>query len=305
MKKLLLSLIGLFLWYTGSSQACLPQGITFSTQNQIDNFHTNYPNCTIIFGNVTISGANITNLNGLNGLTAIDANFTITNDSVLPNLSGLDSLTYIGGALEINWNHNLSSLTGLNKITEIGGYLDITGNNNLTSLTALHNLASINGYLQVDLNNVLDNLTGLDNINDKSITTLKIYNNDSLSNCTAHSVCFYFLTGRNVQIYNNKTGCNSPDEVVDECFQLNVENITDDKAFSIYPNPATDKITVEQPGLTQSGNLTIVNIDGLELITRQITEPKTHLDISNLPSGVYFVRLTNDKTVEVGKFVKQ
>jgi hypothetical protein len=57
--------------------------------------------------------------------------------------------------------------------------------------------------------------------------------------------------------------------------------------------------------MTQGGNLTIVDIEGQELITRQITEPKTQIDISNLPSGVYFVRLINDKTVEVGKFVKE
>jgi hypothetical protein len=52
-------------------------------------------------------------------------------------------------------------------------------------------------------------------------------------------------------------------------------------------------------------SLVIVNIEGQQLITRQITEPKTHVDINSLPSGVYFVRVTNEKTVEVGKFVKQ
>jgi hypothetical protein len=47
-----------------------------------------------------------------------------------------------------------------------------------------------------------------------------------------------------------------------------------------------------------------MNLNGQQLITRQITEPKTQLDISNLPSGVYFVRLMDDKTVRVVKFVK-
>jgi hypothetical protein len=75
--------------------------------------------------------------------------------------------------------------------------------------------------------------------------------------------------------------------------------------FSIYPNPATDKITVELTGATMYGNLTIVDIEGQQLITYQITQPKTQIDISNLASGVYFVRVTNDKTVEVGKFVKE
>jgi hypothetical protein len=74
---------------------------------------------------------------------------------------------------------------------------------------------------------------------------------------------------------------------------------------SIYPDPATEKITIEISKAEKQSNLSIVNLEGQQLITSQITGPKTQIDISNLPSGVYFVRLTNDKTVEVGKFVKQ
>jgi hypothetical protein len=35
------------------------------------------------------------------------------------------------------------------------------------------------------------------------------------------------------------------------------------------------------------GQLSIHNISGKQLITRQIAEPKTQLDISSLPSGVF------------------
>jgi len=77
------------------------------------------------------------------------------------------------------------------------------------------------------------------------------------------------------------------------------------RSIWIYPNPAAEKITVELTSATLDGNLTIVNIEGQQLITRQINELRTQIDISTLPGGVYFVRLTNDKTVEVGKFVKE
>jgi hypothetical protein len=73
----------------------------------------------------------------------------------------------------------------------------------------------------------------------------------------------------------------------------------------IYPNPATDKITIKILGKPAQSGLSIVNIEGQQLITRQITEPKTQINISTLPSGVYFVRLTNERTVEVGKFIKK
>jgi hypothetical protein len=72
--------------------------------------------------------------------------------------------------------------------------------------------------------------------------------------------------------------------------------------ISVFPDPATDKITIETPA---KGRLSILNASGQELMIRQISEGNSVIDISNLPRGVYFVRLTNDKTVEVGKFIKQ
>jgi len=71
-----------------------------------------------------------------------------------------------------------------------------------------------------------------------------------------------------------------------------------------YPNPVTDNVTIEISGESFCGNLAIVDIEGQKLISRQITEPKTQVDISNLPSGVYFVRVTGERTVQVGKFIK-
>ncbi len=53
------------------SQPCLPSGITFTTQEQIDNFQSIYPNCTEIEGDMIIEGNDITNLEGLSVLTAI------------------------------------------------------------------------------------------------------------------------------------------------------------------------------------------------------------------------------------------
>ncbi len=83
MKKLTL-IIGfvlsqLFL-FAQTEDSCLPEGITFTTQEEIDNFQTNYPNCTEIEGDVLIggwNGSNITNLNGLNVLTSIGGNLEI------------------------------------------------------------------------------------------------------------------------------------------------------------------------------------------------------------------------------------
>ena len=78
-----------------------------------------------------------------------------------------------------------------------------------------------------------------------------------------------------------------------------------DSRLSIYPNPATDKITIEITEGQAPSQLSMINLNGEEVLTRSLIKPKTQIDISTLPGGVYFVRLTNDKIVEVGKFVKQ
>ncbi|MCX6244325.1 MAG: T9SS type A sorting domain-containing protein [Bacteroidetes bacterium] len=73
----------------------------------------------------------------------------------------------------------------------------------------------------------------------------------------------------------------------------------------VFPNPATDKITIKIAEGQALSQLSILNLNGEEVLTRSLIKPKTQIDISNLPSGIYFVRLTNKSNVATGKFVKQ
>ncbi|RLD57407.1 MAG: hypothetical protein DRI97_05430 [Bacteroidetes bacterium] len=81
------------------SQPCLPEGITFSTQSQIDSFPINYPGCTEIEGDVIIEGETIVNLSVLNVLTSIEGRLRIWDCNALTSLEGLEGLTYIGDNL--------------------------------------------------------------------------------------------------------------------------------------------------------------------------------------------------------------
>jgi hypothetical protein len=85
-------------------------------------------------------------------------------------------------------------------------------------------------------------------------------------------------------------------------FGINEQQIS---KLSLYPNPATGKITIEIGDGQAPSQLSMMNLNGEEVLTCRLIKPKTQIDIRNLPSGVYFVRLTNDKMVEVGKLVKQ
>jgi hypothetical protein len=435
MKKFYATLIGLFVVLTGFSQSCLPEGITFETQAQIDSFQANYPNCTEIEGDVKIgkvNGSDITNLNGLSVLTSFGKNFIILNNPFLINLSGLENvtniegdlrieenntivtlnglnnLTHIGGNVYIIFNDNLINLSGLNNLNSIEGYLDIGVNESMISLTGLESLESVGGYLCVEqspliinlyglnslkhigshlwiefnnsitslagmplidsiggglsigsdssltnlaglenlvsiggylmfwdntsltnltgLNNLtsiggnlsigtasyggnpaLTSLSGLDNIEAGSVVNLKIIQNNLLSICAIQSICDYLVSPNGtIEIHDNTTGCNSQEEVEDACgVGLNESKAFDDQ-FNIYPNPSSTTITISTPTTPNKNTfLTIYNLNGQQLIKRQITEQQTVIDVSELVKGVYFVRAINDRTVMVGKFVKQ
>lgn len=157
------------------AQNCLPEGITFITQSQIDSFQTLYPGCTVIEGNVTISGPDITNLDALNVLVSIEGNLEIKSNALLGDLTGLSNLGYLGGNLRIEQNEALINLQGFELLETLNGDLIIgdvvlgeypysTGNPLLTSLSGLNNLTSVQGNLKLCGNNSITSLSSLENL---------------------------------------------------------------------------------------------------------------------------------------------
>ncbi len=170
MKKITLKiLVVIFFQITASSQSCLPEGIIFYNQAQIDNFQSNNPGCTEIEGYVLIMGDDITNLLELSVLTSIGGELWISENDKLASLMGLENLTSIGGSLTIGkigfaGNPYLTTLAGLNNLTSVGSYVKINNNPALISLTGLENLASVGGDMQISDNPSLTNLMGIGNL---------------------------------------------------------------------------------------------------------------------------------------------
>ena len=168
MKKIILiAFISIFVSTLTISQGCLPEGIAFTTQEQIDNFQTNYPGCTEIEGDVMIKGDDIVNLNGLNVLTLIAGDLKIgfsSGNELLTNLIGLEGIIFVGGDLKIYNNPVLTSLTGLNSLVTIDGRLDIQLNVLLSDLEGLEALKSVGGVLHIKSNSELINLNGLNSL---------------------------------------------------------------------------------------------------------------------------------------------
>jgi hypothetical protein len=279
----------------------------------------------------------LTTLKGLENLDSIGYYFDIYGNGSLRSLEGLDNLDYINGFLNISQNfklsdisalHNLTSikhglyikssdslvsLSGLENLTSVGGSLFIEGNSALVDLDVLQNLlsigANIGGSLLISSNASLSNLNGLENLAPGTIGGLEIMYNSMLSECDVESICQYLVAPVGFyQIYDNANGCNSPHEVREACGVGLDESAGGSLqyAISLYPNPSYSVITVEIPTRPKKNAiLTIYNLDGRQVIERQITETQTMVDVSGLSRGVYFFRFKDDQTVQTGKLIRQ
>ena len=78
-----------------------------------------------------------------------------------------------------------------------------------------------------------------------------------------------------------------------------------DVSMKLYPNPATNTLHVEFEGLDDlQGTITVADITGVVVFTRECHGPVTQLDVSHLTPGLYVVSFRNKNGVTVRKFVK-
>jgi len=79
-----------------------------------------------------------------------------------------------------------------------------------------------------------------------------------------------------------------------------------DKGISIYPNPASDLLTISNSQNIQNATISIINSNGKTVMSSaNRSGRKLNVDISSLSPGSYFVQLLNDGKVSTLKFVKQ
>ncbi|MEI6683292.1 MAG: T9SS type A sorting domain-containing protein [Bacteroidota bacterium] len=77
--------------------------------------------------------------------------------------------------------------------------------------------------------------------------------------------------------------------------------------FKVFPNPATERIFIEsaKPGANPIQSAAIFGITGQEVLHQQVNGPRTVMDVSTLPAGVYFLRLTGKDGVFTEKFIRK
>ena len=81
---------------------------------------------------------------------------------------------------------------------------------------------------------------------------------------------------------------------------LGIDDVASDITFGIYPNPATDRLSVSCNEAVRE--VSVMDVAGRTVMTLSNTN---NIDVSGLAAGVYMVRVATENGVGVQKFVKE
>jgi len=142
-------------------------------------------------------------------------------------IKSIDRFPFIDSLAELSLRHNqkLESLEGFESLKHIE-ILYITRNLNLFSLEGLNNVASFP-------------------VNDDSTIELAINDNPKLSLCSISAICSYLLEEDNIWINNNAQGCDSKEEILENCgdvHHIQIHTFLDENANGVY-DPAEHNLS--------------------------------------------------------------
>ena len=115
-----------------------------------------------------------------------------------------------------------------------------------------------------------------------------------------------FVNGNYSDIVIDVNGCSSsPSDVFNTL--ASIKETTNTFEFTVYPNPATDKLTIDFPTITALRDLfiSIYDIQGQLILFQQINKVKTEVNICSLAKGIYVIKVYNEINTSISKFVKE
>lgn len=234
-----------------------------------------------------LSASSISGFNNINTLLGLSTSFC-------NNLVSFDAFTNLNQLTSGNWNLEfffcplLNSVSGLSSLTQVAN-INIVTCPSLTSLSFLDSLTTYTGLnVRISLygNFNLTDISALNGVTGQPITELVIVDNSNLATCAESWVCDYLATTTpNATISGNATGCESVVAVNTACAVLSSENF-DLNSFNLYPNPTNSMFNVE---ITNDSvkTISVVDITGKVVTTSNVTT----VDVSNLMSGIYMVKV--------------
>ncbi len=294
------------LFPTGNPTAICPPGdVYIGSQAEADQFLIDYPNCTEINGSLLFQvgsgSSDLVDLTPFSNITSVLASLQFNNNQELESIAGLENLTSVGTSINL-YNNGIQNVDPLNGIETLGGLIYIDNNPALMNLNGFASLTEMGGHIDISNNAILSDISGLENISPTWNETygLTIVNNPALEVCNLPNFCTYLLNPASSHprnISGNLANCLNEEAVITMC-TLSLSDL--EKAqTTVYPNPVNDQLVVSN--LAEINSVALLNILGQTILFQDVNSFDTQLDVSSLPTGNYFLRVTSEFQVETIK----
>ena len=180
-----------------------------------------------------------------------------------------------------------------------------------------NNTATTNNWLKVKLEGVISNKDGVGSVIEISVNGNKQYrytlcgegylsqNSQAEvfglgSNSLVDYVKVTWLSGI-VDTYTN-VSANQTLDIVEDSETLSTVNITSNQTINVYPNPVSNILTIST--ISKPDRIKLFNNIGQQLYVISNTSLVTKLDMFNLDSGIYYLKVLMDNKIEVLRIIK-
>ena len=75
--------------------------------------------------------------------------------------------------------------------------------------------------------------------------------------------------------------------------------------FEMYPNPASDVLTVQLPTGTEKAEVSVFDYTGRLVSSKTISSNDSTLDVQNISKGIYIIRVATNSKIGVQRFIKK
>jgi len=76
-------------------------------------------------------------------------------------------------------------------------------------------------------------------------------------------------------------------------------------SFEMYPNPASDVLTVQLPTGTEKAEVSVFDYTGRLVSSKTISSNDSTLDVQNISKGIYIIRVATNSKIGVQRFIKK
>jgi len=323
------NLNGNFIWAKQEGYNNRAFGIAIDSDNNIlvagyFSFSSDFGGGTIIPGNGNYSAAFIAKYNSTGGFvwakTGISAGDNSAQGLVLDNMNNAYITGYFEDTIDLGNNINLISNTSMKDIF-IAKYnssgqtqwanRDGTWDIDIANSIALQgNHVFITGFMGIDYPAINDVFVKAYDLNGNYVMSVRI---DSTDNNSANAIAAdddgnVYITGQfqNTLEFNNTLSLtsyasNDYDFFVAKLIPVyspqDILQLNDKYCISIYPNPATDNISIVLSEDIKDYQISLINALGQTMLQTQSTK----VDVSSIPDGLYFLSIKSDQ----GEFNKR